>query len=449
MRTQGLVGGVFGLALMALAAMPAAAFSLGAGGDGFTIAPMLEKVTPAVVNIAVKSHTTIHNPLLQDPFFRQFFNMQDVPQQRVQMSAGSGVIIDAGRGLVVSNNHVVNGADEIMVTLKDRRRFRARLVGDDPATDIALLRIDADSLTALPIGDSEVLKVGDFVAAIGNPFGLGQTVTAGIVSALGRSGLKIEGYENFIQTDASINPGNSGGALVYLRGELVGINTAILAPNGGNVGIGFAIPSNMAGRIKTTLVEHGAVKRGQLGVSVQDVNAELAQAFGLKQTQGAVITAVQAKSPAAKAGLEPGDVVLAINDKPVKSSQDIRNTIGLLPLGEEVKLDILRGGETQTVKAEIAAPKIAVEEGQKIHPKLAGLLLRNASGSDAADGVLVEKIHSGAYAFQAGVRPGDVIVMANRQPVATLEDLKRAAGGGRELLLNIQRGEGAFILLLR
>jgi serine protease Do/serine protease DegQ len=274
-------------------------------------------------------------------------------------------------------------------------------------------------------------------------------VTSGIVSALGRSGLGIEGYEDFIQTDASINPGNSGGALVNLRGELVGINTAILAPSGGNVGIGFAIPSNMAGQIKNTLVEHGAVKRGQLGVSIQDLNAELAQAFGLKQSQGAVVTAVQAKSPAAKAGLEPGDIVLAINDKPIKGSQEIRNIIGLLPLGEEARLEILRGGDTRTVKVEVAAPRIVQEDGQKIHPKLAGLVLRNTNPGERAEGVLIERLHTGSYGFQAGLRPGDIIVMANRQPLASLDDLKKAVSGSRELLLNIQRGEGAFILLLR
>ena len=438
-------------ALLAPGLQARAAWPLSVDGQALpSLAPMLKKATPAVVNISTKTKIEVaEHPLMRDPFFRRFFEIPNLPRQRESSSLGSGVIVDAKNGYIITNNHVIDKADEITVTLSDARQLAAKLIGTDPESDIAVIKVESKDLAELPVADSAQLQVGDFVVAIGNPFGLGQTVTSGIVSALGRSGLGIEGYEDFIQTDASINPGNSGGALVNLRGELVGINTAILAPNGGNVGIGFAIPSNMAGRIKTTLVEHGAVKRGQLGVSVQDVNAELAQAFGLKQTQGAVITAVQAKSPAAKAGLEPGDVVLAINDKPVKSSQDIRNTIGLLPLGEEVKLDILRGGETQTVKAEIAAPKIAVEEGQKIHPKLAGLLLRNASGSDAADGVLVEKIHSGAYAFQAGVRPGDVIVMANRQPVATLEDLKRAAGGGRELLLNIQRGEGAFILLLR
>jgi len=438
-------------ALLAVEPTAQAAWPLNVDGQALpSLAPMLKKATPAVVNISTKTKIEIaEHPLMRDPFFRRFFEIPNMPRQRETSSLGSGVIIDAKNGYIITNNHVIDKADEITVTLSDARQLSAKLIGTDPESDIAVVKVEPKDLTELPVADSAQLQVGDFVVAIGNPFGLGQTVTSGIVSALGRSGLGIEGYEDFIQTDASINPGNSGGALVNLRGELVGINTAILAPNGGNVGIGFAIPSNMASHIKNNLVEHGSVKRGQLGVNIQDLTPELAQAFGLKQAQGAVITAVQAKSPAAKAGLEPGDIVISINDKPVKSSQEIRNTIGLLPLGEEVKLEILRGGEAQTVKAEIAAPKIVQEEGQKIHVKLAGLLLRNATPGDQAEGVLIEKINTGSYAFQAGLRPGDVIVMANRQPVASLDELKKAAGGGRELLLNIQRGEGAFILLLR
>ena len=357
MRVRRVVGSLFGLVLIALATWPATAFSL-AGADGFSIAPMLEKVTPAVVNIAVKSHTTVHNPLLQDPFFRQFFNMQDIPQQRVQMSAGSGVIIDAGRGLVVSNNHVVKGADEIMVTLKDRRRFRAQLVGADPGTDIALLHIDSDNLTALAIGDSEQLRVGDFVAAIGNPFGLGQTVTAGIVSALGRSGLKIEGYENFIQTDASINPGNSGGALVNFQGQLIGINPAIIGPSGGNVGIGFAVPSAMVKAVVRQLADNGEVRRGRLGVEIQDLTPDLADTFdtpagGDGAIEGALISKVLSGSPAASAGLRPGDIVTGIDGQPVRTAGDLRNRVGLLPVGTEVRLEVLRGSTRQMLLARI------------------------------------------------------------------------------------------------
>ena len=428
-----------------------AAWPAGVEGQALpSLAPMLKKAMPAVVNISTKTKIEIaEHPLMRDPVFRRFFEIPNLPRQRETSSLGSGVIVDARNGYIVTNNHVIDKADEITVTLSDSRQLSAKLIGTDPESDIAVIKVAPKNLEELPLADSSQVQVGDFVAAIGNPFGLGQTVTSGIVSALGRSGLGIEGYEDFIQTDASINPGNSGGALVNLRGELVGLNTAILAPNGGNIGIGFAIPSNMVAQIKTTLVEHGAVKRGQLGINIQDLTPELAQAFGLKQSQGAVITAVQAKSPAAKAGLEPGDIVIAINDKRVKGSQDVRNMIGLLPLGEEVRLEIQRGGEVQTVKAEIATPKIVQEDGQKIHPKLTGLLLGNTGANDSAEGVRIEKIHTASYAFQAGLRPGDIIVTANRQPVRSLDDLKRAAGGGRDLLLNIQRGDAAFLLMLR
>jgi serine protease Do/serine protease DegQ len=438
-------------ALLAAGPQAQAAWPFSVDGQALpSLAPMLKKATPAVVNISTKTKIEIaEHPLMRDPFFRHFFEIPNMPRQRETSSLGSGVIVDARNGYIITNNHVIDKADEITVTLTDERQLPAKLVGTDPESDIAVIKVEPKNLTEISIADSTQLQVGDFVVAIGNPFGLGQTVTSGIISALGRSGLGIEGYEDFIQTDASINPGNSGGALVNLRGELIGINTAILAPSGGNIGIGFAIPSNMAARIKDTLVEHGSIKRGQLGVNIQDLNPELAQAFGLRQTQGAVITAVQPKSPASKAGLEPGDVVVAINDKPIKSSQEIRNVIGLMPVGEEVKLDILRNGESKTITAETALPKIVQEEGQKIHAKLAGTLLRNATSSDGTEGVVIEKIHSGSYAFQAGLRPGDTIVMANRQQIASLDDLKRAAGGSRELLLNIQRGEGAFLLLLR
>ncbi len=415
-----------------------------------SLAPMLRKATPAVVNISTKTKIEIaENPLLRDPFFRHFFEIPNMPRQRETSSLGSGVIVDARNGYIITNNHVIDKADEIQVTLHDGRQLNARLIGTDPESDIAVIKVEPKNLTELPIADSSLLQVGDFVVAIGNPFGLGQTVTSGIVSALGRSGLGIEGYEDFIQTDASINPGNSGGPLVNLRGELVGINTAILAPSGGNVGIGFAIPSNMANKIKNSLIEHGSIKRGQLGVTIQDLNPELAQAFGLDQTQGAVITAVQPKSPAAKAGLEPGDIVLAINDRRVRNGAEIRNTIGLLPVGEEVKLEILHRGETRIVKTETAAPKIVREEGQKIHPKLMGTLLGNTTPNDPVTGVRIEKIHSSSYAFQAGLRPGDIIVMANRQPIASLDDLKNAVADSRDLLLNIQRGEGGFFIMLR
>jgi serine protease DegQ len=321
-----------------------------------TLAPLLERVTPAVVNIAVVSRSpVVDNPLLRDPFVRRFFNIPDqAPQERTQISAGSGVIVDADRGLVLTNHHVVANGTEVFVTLKDRRRLKAQLVGTDEATDIALLRIDARDLVDVRFGDSSQLKVGDFVVAIGNPFGLGQTATSGIVSALGRSGLKVGGgYEDFIQTDASINLGNSGGALVDLHGTLVGINTAILSPAGGNIGIGFAVPSNMAHAVMEQLVRFGEVRRGRLGVVVQDVTPEMTESLNLTTPQGALVTQVEDGSPAERAGIRPGDVIVAVDDLPVTSASDLRNRLGLVPLGERVEVDLMRRGRPLSVSASV------------------------------------------------------------------------------------------------
>lgn len=326
------------------AALPAAV--MGAG----TIAPMLDTVTPAVVNIAVLSQAPqVENPLLRDPFFRHFFNIPDMPQQRPRASAGSGVIVDARKGYVVTNNHVVENAQEIVVTLKDRRRFTAKLVGRDAATDIAVLKIDADRLTALPLGDSDQLKVGDFVVAIGNPFGLGQTVTSGIVSALGRSGLKVEGYEDFIQTDASINPGNSGGALVNFQGELIGINTAIIGPAGGSVGIGFAVPTSIVRTVMDQIIEYGQVRRGRLGVAIQDLTPELAESLNVSGDEGAVIAKVEDGSAASRAGLRSGDVVTSVDGRPVHSAADLRNRVGLVRVGTPLQLQVMRRGQPHSL----------------------------------------------------------------------------------------------------
>ena len=327
----------------------------GIAGRVPTLAPMLARVTPAVVNIAVVSEApAVTNPLYNDPFFRRYFNLPDVPRTQPQMSAGSGVIVDAARGHVLTNHHVVANARDIMVTLKDGRRLRAQLIGSDQATDIALLKVEGSGLTAIEIGDSDLLQVGDYVVAIGNPFGLGQTVTSGIVSALGRSGISNDGYEDFIQTDASINPGNSGGALVTLDGRLAGINTAILSPGGGNIGIGFAVPSNMAVAVMKQLIRHGEVRRGRVGIHIQDLTPDLAESLGLRERRGAVIAGVEPGSPAQRAGLRAGDVVTAIDGRAIHGSADLRNRIGLTPAGTQVNLTVVRSGGERTINVRIA-----------------------------------------------------------------------------------------------
>jgi len=343
-----LIGGVAGISPSGFAAAPIPEFG---GGAVPSLAPMLSAITPGVVNIAVKGRIKEENPLLQDPFFRRFFNIpqNQQTQERETEATGSGVIIDAAQGYVLTNGHVVENETSIDVTTKDNHRYRAKLIGRDADTDIAVLQIPAGGLTAVPLGDSDKLQVGDFVVAIGNPFGLGQTVTSGIISALGRSGLGIEGYEDFIQTDASINPGNSGGALVDLRGRLVGINTAILAPGGGNIGIGFAVPINMARLVLDQLIRYGEVKRGRIGIAIQDLTPELAQAMNTAHTMGAVIARVEAGSAAEHAGLKTGDLVIAANGVPVHSGTQLRNTIGLTRIGDEVELTIDRKGAAQSV----------------------------------------------------------------------------------------------------
>ena len=348
------LGGVAALVPLPLPA-PAAAPIPEASGAVPTLAPMLARTIPGVVNIAVRGRVKEQNPLLQDPFFRRFFNLpqNQQPQERETQAIGSGVIVDPAQGYILTNGHVVENATRIEVTTYDKRRFPARLVGRDAATDIAVLRIQASNLTAVPMGDSDRLQVGDFVLAIGNPFGLGQTVTSGIVSALGRSGLGVEGYEDFIQTDASINPGNSGGPLVNLLGQAVGINTAILAPGGANIGIGFAVPINMARRVMDQLIRFGEVKRGRIGVAIQDLTPDLAQAMNTAHTSGAVIARVDPGSPAERAGLHSGDLVVAVNGVAVHSGTQLRNAIGLARIGDEVGLTVARGGTERTLAVRI------------------------------------------------------------------------------------------------
>ncbi|HHJ15632.1 MAG TPA: DegQ family serine endoprotease [Gammaproteobacteria bacterium] len=419
-----------------------------------TLAPMLARTTPAVVNIAAIGHVEVaRNPLLMEPLFQHFFNLPSQPRQRQTQSLGSGVIVDADKGYILTNNHVVEQADKISVTLRDGRQFNARLLGTDKASDIAVIQIPAENLTALPLADSDVLRVGDFVVAIGNPFGLGQTVTSGIVSALGRTDLGIEGYEDFIQTDASINPGNSGGALVNLRGELVGINTAILAPGGGNVGIGFAIPINMAASIMQQLVEHGEVERGQLGITAQDLSPELAKAFGIDRNSGTVISRIEPGSPADRSGLKVGDVILEIDGKPVRSSGEVRNRVGLLRVGTKVNMTLWRDGRTFRQSVVIEPVRLEQIAGEKLHYQLDGATFSNLpenlrTGNDPG-GVLVSAVEPGSAAWRASLRKGDIIRSANRVALRDLDDFKRAVKGRRKLLINVQRGDGAMFILLQ
>ncbi len=419
-----------------------------------SLAPILEKVTPAVVNIATKNMVQQReNPLLKGPFSRRFFNIPNTPRKRPSQSLGSGVIIDAVKGIIITNHHVIDKADKITVTLRDGRSFNATVIGSDPESDVAVISIKAERLTDLKIADSDALRVGDFVIAIGNPFGLGQTVTSGIVSALGRSGLGIEGYEDFIQTDASINPGNSGGALINLRGELIGINTAIIAPSGGNVGIGFAIPSNMAISLKSQLVKFGKVNRGQLGIRVQNLTPELAHAFSLNIQQGVIISQVDADSPAQKANLYPGDIVLSVNGKSIKNSSNLRNSLGLLSVGNKATLQILRSGKKLSITLKIGKRKIATIDGARAHHQLEGAKLSNLSPSDLQNntkhGVKIIEIHSGSKASINGLRTGDIITHANRIQTRNILELTSAAKKRKSLLLNINRGNSAFFLIFR
>lgn len=420
-----------------------------------SLAPMLEQVTPAVVNIATSASAPMRdNPLLQDPFFRRFFGIPDVPQERRTQSLGSGVVVDAAQGYVLTNHHVINNAQEITVTLRDGRSFSAEVIGSDPETDVAVIQIPAENLKALPLANSDQLRVGDFVVAIGNPFGLGQTVTSGIVSALGRSGLGIEGYEDFIQTDASINPGNSGGALVNLRGELVGINTAIVAPSGGNVGIGFAIPVNMARNLVEQLVEYGEIRRGRLGVATQTLTPDLAKAFNIPWRAGVVVSRVETGSAAERAGLRVGDIVTAINDRPMRNSSEMRNAIGLLRAGSEVRISIIRDGEPRLIRATMELPKREQVDGKTYTPWLSGAML-SLIGTDSPwygklEGLMVAAVANGSTPWKAGLRPGDVIVSVNRVPVKNFDTLAQALHRSeRGVLLNIRRGNLALFITIQ
>ena len=430
---------------MALAATPlAAAMPPAVSESGLpSLAPMIRKVSPAVVNIATRGtirERGAQNPLLDDPFFRRFFDVppDNGPRARPFQSAGSGVIFDARSGYIVTNAHVVENASEITVTLQDGRDLKAEIIGSDTPSDVAVLKVKPDGLTQIPLGDSAKMEVGDFVVAIGNPFGLQHTVTSGIISGLSRSGINPDGYEDFIQTDASINPGNSGGALVNLRGELIGINTAILSRSGGNIGIGFAIPVNMAHSVMDQLIRYGSVKRGQLGVSMYTVTPDIAHSLGLPSAVGALVSQVVDGSPADHAGIRTGDVITSVNGQPVKSNSELRNTIGLLRVGDRVEIGLLRDGKPLRVIAVIAdtTPELAGGPAS-IHKSFEGAVLADAAD---AGGALVRSVEPGSAAAQAGLRAEDVIVGANRGRVSSVRDLRERAKGTAVLVLEVRRG---------
>lgn len=412
-----------------------------------TLAPMLEEVTPAVVNISVKGSREVRQRI---PDMFRFFFGPNGPREQVQerpfRGLGSGVIIDADNGYVVTNNHVIDGASEILVTLKDGEQFDAEVIGTDANSDIALLKIkDGKDLTEIEIGSSADLRVGDFVVAIGNPFGLGQTVTSGIVSALGRSGLGIEEIENFIQTDAAINSGNSGGALVTLDGKLIGINTAILGPNGGNIGIGFAIPSDMMEALVQQLIEFGEVRRGVLGVRGNDLTADIAKALNLDANQGAFIAEVVPDSAAAEAGMQSGDVIIAVNGEKIRSFADLSARVKTLGVGKPFDVTVLRDGDEQTFSVTLSAEETAVEAAQ-LHPALQGATLAPNDGG----GITITELEEGSMAARYGLRKDDIISAVNRQPVNTVSELRSALDSADGVVaLNIRRGNSSLYLVLR
>jgi serine protease Do len=416
-----------------------------------TLAPMLQKALPAVVNIRAIIKLVGYDTMMQ----RQRGRLQNQgPLPDKALSVGSGVIVDANNGYILTNAHVIEDAQDITVSLSDGRHFTARMIGMDKPSDVALLQIKGKSLTAIPIGDSNHLKVGDIVAAIGNPFGLNQTVTSGIVSALGRTQLGIESFENFIQTDASINPGNSGGALVNVTGELIGINTAILTPNNrGSVGVGFAIPANIAKSVMQQLIQYGNVKRGALGIGAQDINPDLVSAFNLSVPKGAVVTEVMVNSPAQSAGLQAGDVIVNINGATIENANDVVNAIAFLRVDSKTTINILRNNKPLTLSAVVSDPKLRIEAGEKSDPLLYGVGLKDFTQLDPlhgdVKGILVVSVDEDSNAWHSDLRPGDVVVSANQQKVSNITELKAIANNTKkDLLLNVLRGPGAIYVVI-
>jgi len=460
---------------LGLALSPAAVFAAETASSTSqqlpSLAPMLEKVMPSVVSISVEGSTTVKTPRLPQQF-QQFFGdnspfCQDGspfqsspmcqqgganggnPQKETFRALGSGVIINAEKGYIVTNNHVVDNATKIQVQLSDGRRYDGKVIGKDPRSDIALVQlIDAKNLTAIKMADSDNLRVGDYTVAIGNPYGLGETVTSGIVSALGRSGLNVENYENFIQTDAAINRGNSGGALVNLNGELIGINTAILAPDGGNIGIGFAIPSNMVKNLTGQMVEFGQVKRGELGILGAELNSELAKAMKVDAQRGGFVSQVLPNSAAAKAGVKAGDVVVSMNGKPLSSFAALRAEVGSLPVGTKLQLGLLRDGKPVTVTVELLQSTQDKVQSATIYTGIEGADLSNDSGSDK--GVRVDNVKPNSAAARIGLKKGDVILGVNQQKIANLGELRKILDTKPSVLaLNVKRGDSTLYLLMQ
>ncbi|WP_038910035.1 serine endoprotease DegQ [Dickeya dadantii] len=440
---------------LSLSSLPPANAALPAVVEGQalpSLAPMLEKVLPAVVSVHVEG-TQVQRQRIPEEF--KFFFGPNTPSEKQNSrpfeGLGSGVIINAEKGYVLTNNHVVNNADKIQVQLNDGREYDAKLIGRDEQTDIALLQLnDAKNLTEVKMADSDQLRVGDFAVAVGNPFGLGQTATSGIISALGRSGLNLEGLENFIQTDASINRGNSGGALVNLRGELIGINTAILAPSGGNVGIGFAIPSNMAQNLTQQLVEFGEVKRGLLGIKGSEMTSEIAKAFKVDAQRGAFVSEVIPKSAAAKAGIKAGDVLVSLDGKPISSFAELRAKIGTTAPGKTVRIGLLRDGKQQEVSVVLDNSANVTTNADTLSPALQGATLNNGQLKDGSKGVTIDNVAKDSAAAKVGLQKGDIIVGVNRERVENITQLRKILEAKPSVLaLNIVRGDESIYLLLR
>ncbi len=431
--------------LLAMAAIGAAALPDEVGGQPMpSLAPLVKRVAPAVVNIRVSQTITTRSPFGDDTF-RRFFG---IPNEREVASAGSGVIVDAENGYILTNHHVVENADKIQISLINEVSLDAVVVGSDAATDIAVIKVDPQNLVELPIGISDDVEVGDFVIAIGNPFGLGHTVTSGIISALGRTGISSNGYEDFIQTDASINPGNSGGALVNMNGELIGINSVIISRTGNNVGIGFAVPSEIARSIMRQILDFGEVRRGLLGVTITTIDEESAKALGAEVDSGALVSNIEPGSAAEEAGLQVDDIITRVDDKKIDNSRELANAIGLKGSGEEIGIEFVRDGTSHSVTATLGQQSVSRSAGTEIHPGLAGAQFATSSTSTVG-GVVVTEVELGSPAAQRGLRSGDVIIAVNRRQVQDLRELRAVAQGNRILFLLVRRGDRQLMLQIR